>query len=117
MENSSTAAAPAKKKSRKFLIGALITIFVIAALFGTHFYMHHNMLKSIEAKIDEESKKYSDPAYAKTIITDMANEIISSRSRKKTVKDYAKNNKVSFEEALVDFSINSATVTGLLSKI
>jgi len=93
-----------KKKSGKgWMIGGITVLLLLAVWFAWVTYDHHSTLVKVKALLVDESEKYSPrDAEALKVMADLANEIISNRAERRTVKDYAAAQKVSYEQAIVD---------------
>lgn len=97
------------KKSRKgWFYGGLILLFLIALYFGYMTYSHNQLVKRVKELLAVESEKYSDPAAAMKVLVDVCNEAISDKQERRTIRNYAKANKISYEEAIVDRTLKLA---------
>ena len=113
-----TTAAPAAatpKKKKGWLIALIIFIIVLASFVGWMVYDHHKTLENIKTLVQAEADKYTDKEAALSILVDLANEVLMSRTERKTAKDYAKANKVSYEQAVTDRAIALAHSMGYIS--
>jgi hypothetical protein len=106
-----------KKWSLALKIGVAVMILALLILIA---YIAYRIWwefdnTAVQSYINQESAKYQNPASAAVLINDSVKNILESRTLTKQVKDFAANNNMTKEQALVTAAIAEAKNFGYLT--